>query len=259
MKTVDLRDLPDEASAALAATRQCFPLTLVAAYLHGSAVSSGLQPNSDVDVLVVVDRPTTHLQRQQLLAALMPISGHPDGDTGRRPLELFVFARHDLEPVAYPARSEFLYGEWLRDAFEAGAVPEPVADPEFTLILAQARLHARVLAGPAPAQLLPDIPFEDIRRAIGDALPTLLNSLQGDERNVLLTLARMWRTLTTGEFVSKDVAAEWVVPRLPPQLASTIAFAGRAYRGDVRDDWSDRAQDARDAARVLSREVVALL
>jgi hypothetical protein len=93
------------------------------------------------------------------------------------------------------------------DAFGAGEVPRPVSDPEFTLVLAQARQEARALVGPAAAELLPPIPDDHVRQAMRDVLPSLLANLTGDEGNVLLTLARMSRTATTGEFVTKDAAA----------------------------------------------------
>ena len=78
------------------------------------------------------------------------------------------------------------------------------------------------MIGPDPVKLLPVIPESDISRAIGDALPALLGTLEGDERNVLLTLTRMWRTLVTAEFVPKDVAAEWAMPRLDADAAALI-------------------------------------
>src|SRR5690606_18364981 len=77
------------------------------------------------------------------------------------------------------------------------------------------------------------------------ALPALLDSLEGDERNVLLTLTRMWRTLATGDFVPKDAAAGWAVARLPAEHAAVLATARDAYLGIRRDDWSARRQEAR--------------
>ncbi|NRP70840.1 Streptomycin 3''-adenylyltransferase [Ensifer psoraleae] len=250
--------VPFEARQALPVIRHAFGDSLVAAYLHGSSVSGGLRPDSDVDVLVVIDRPTTHAVRAELVTELMKISGRP-GDNVSRPLELIVFHRADLKAAVYPARGEFVYGEWLREAFEAGEVPAPVSDPEFTLLLAQARHEARSLIGPDPAELLPIIPETDIRRAIGDALPALISSLEGDERNVLLTLARMWRTLATGQFVPKDVAAEWAMSRLPAESATLVAHAREAYLGATRDDWRPRRQEARRVAGDLSARVVAML
>lgn len=131
----------------------------------------------------------------------MKISGRP-ADNASRPLELIVFHRADVEASACPARSEFIYGAWLREAFEAGEVPAPVSDPELTLLLAQARHEARSVIGLDPTELLTIIPETDIRRAIGDVLPALISSLEGDERNVLFlshAYGGPWRRAVRGE------------------------------------------------------------
>lgn len=248
---------PDEAMRALRAARDIFGDALLAAYLHGSAVAGGLRPDSDVDLLLVSDRATTGTERARLLHMLMAISARPGNGEGIRPVELILFDRAALSPAAYPARSEFTYGEWLRDAFEAGLQPEPHADPEYTLILAQARKEARPLFGPPLAALSSPIPAADVRRAIGDALPTLLGALDGDERNVVLTLARMWRTLVAGDFVPKHVAAEWAMARLPARPAGLLAAARDAYLGKAAPEW--RAAAARPVASDLAGRIAALL
>ncbi|MFU0507246.1 aminoglycoside adenylyltransferase family protein [Pseudaminobacter sp. NGMCC 1.201702] len=255
----DTPTIPGEASQALLIVQSCLGDSLLAVYLHGSAVAGGLRPGSDVDVLVVTNQPTTPKVRECLVAELRMISGrHPAEPGAPRPLELIVFQHADLMASVYPVRSEFVYGEWLREAFEAGVAPEPAADPEFTLLLAQARQEAKTLIGPDPAGLLPIILETDIRRAIGDALPMLLGRLEGDERNVLLTLVRMWRTLATGEFVSKDVAAEWAMIRLPAEPAAVIACAREAYLGRRTDDWQTQ-HEVRQVVGDLSRRVMAML
>lgn len=256
---IDAVTIPFDAEQALLIIRQQFEESLVAIYLHGSAVAGGLRPYSDIDLLVVIDHPITTETSAQLVTELMKISGHPCGGNTLRPLELIIFLRADLTTSIYPARSEFVYGEWLRDAFQAGAVPKPVTDPELTLVLAQARLEAKPLIGPSATELLPVIPQADIRRAIGDILPALLDTLEGDERNVLPTLTRMWRTLTTGEFVSKDVAAEWAEKRLPVEQAAVLAGAREAYMGIRKDDWRTRQQEVRRAVSYLHDCVVAAL
>ncbi len=202
----------------------------------------------------------THAVRKRLVAELMGVSGrYPAPPDSPRPLELIIFQRADLAALAYPARSEFVYGEWLRDAFEAGEVPEPASDPEFTLLLAQARNEAMALIGPDTTELLPIIPYSDICHAIGDALPTLLEAMEGDERNVLLTLARMWRTLAQGDFVPKDVAAAWALPRLPAEAAILLARAREGYLNRKSDDWAALRQEARQVADRLGERVAALL
>lgn len=250
---------PPEAEQALRVVQQHFASALVAVYLHGSAVAGGLRPDSDVDTLVVIDRPMTPVASKHLVTELMKISGRPGSGSTLRPLELIVFLSSDLTSSSYPARRQFLYGEWLRDTFEAGEAPGPASDPDLTLVLAQARQTAEPLFGPDTTDLLPVIPQADIRRAIGDALPALLDSLEGDERNVLLTLARMWRTLVTGEFVSKDAAAEWAQTRLPAEHATVLADARDGYLGILKDDWGPRRQEVRRVADDLRACVAAAL
>ncbi|MDF2096834.1 aminoglycoside adenylyltransferase family protein [Aquibaculum arenosum] len=241
--------MPAEARQALAQAQGAFGPALMAMYLHGSAVAGGLRPQSDVDLLAVVDQPVTQAKRESLVASLMHISGrHPAAPNGPRPLELLVFHHDTLRSEAYPPRAELVYGEWLRTAFEAGARPKAVVDPEFTLLLAQARREARALLGPDPAELLPCIPEAEIRRAIGETLPALLDALAGDERNVLLTLARMWRTVETGDFVPKDVAADWAIARLPTTAAELLVYARAGYLGERKDEWSSRQKEVQSLA-----------
>jgi predicted nucleotidyltransferase len=240
--------------------RDLFEDTLLAVYLHGSAVSGGLQPQSDIDFLVVIDRPMAMAQRRSLLRALLSISGHhPARPNGPRCIEVMVFEKSDLALPKFPARAEFIYGEWLRNAFEAGEIPMPVRDPEITLVLAQARDMARPVFGPRAIELLPEIAPQHVRRAIRDALPALLDGLRGDERNVLLTLARMWRTATTGEFVSKDVAATWALHRMPEHEAGILAYAREAYVGRVEDNWRNLHDDVRQTAAHLHQRLSMLL
>lgn len=251
---------PAEARAALRIAKDLFQGSLLAVYLHGSAVSGKLQPQSDVDLLVVIDQPMTDAMRESLLGSLMQISGrHPANPPGPRSIELMVFLTSHLSSSAYPGRSEFIYGEWLRDAFEAGDLPKPVSDPELTLVLAQTRQEAKALVGPPAAELLPQIPDDHVRRAMRDALPSLLDNLPGDERNVLLTLARMWRTATTGEFVPKDSAAEWAVPRLPEDIAEVLICARDAYLGKAEDLWNTRQTEVRRAAIYLHQQIAGVL
>ncbi|PHM61787.1 aminoglycoside adenylyltransferase family protein [Xenorhabdus ishibashii] len=244
--------IPSEVNKVLLIVQKRLAKSLVAVYLHGSAVVGGLRPRSDVDLLVVIDQPMTSEVRKCLAADLMMISGrYPSDPDGRRPVELIVLLHADLAASLYPARSEFIYGEWLRHEYEAGEIPKPVCDPELTLVLAQSRQEAIPLVGPNASSLLPAIPRSDIYRAIKDVLPALIETLQGDERNVLLTLARMWRTLVTGEFVSKDVAADWAAARLPAIQAAVLTDAREAYLRGCEEDWRNRQQELRLTVSLL--------
>ncbi len=250
--------LPHEGRAALSLLTDRLQDTLKGVYLHGSATQGGLRPDSDVDLLAVVDRTLTQDVRRDLTRALLRISGRHRAGDGTRPLELAIFEQESLRAGLYPARIGFIYGEWLRASCEGGDIPSPHADPEYTLMLAQARGQAVPLYGPALAQFVPAVAAADIRRATADALPPLLASLRDDGINVLLTLARMACTLETGDFVSKDIAAGRVAGRLSPATALTLAKARDAYlSGSAR--WRPSPDEVALAAADLQGKVESLL
>lgn len=252
--------IPPEAEKVLLAVKALFAESLVAVYLHGSAVSSGLRAHSDVDFIVVVDRPMTSVSRRCLADELMAISGlYPVDAEGRRPVEVMVFLRSDLIALRYPARCEFIYGEWLREEYEAGDIPESVYDAEFTLVLSQAWEEAVALFGSDFSALLPPIPKPDIHQAMRDILPALIDSLAGDERNVLLTLARMWRTAVMGDFVPKDIAASWAAEQLAAEQAEVLLNARENYLNGGNEDWESQQSELKTTVNTLRGHILANL
>src|SRR5699024_7200444 len=109
-------------------------------------------------------------------------------------------------PWRYPPTCDYQFGEWLRAELSAGALPRPHESPDLAIVLCGARTAGRALRGPDLTSVLDPVPARDLRRAVIDSLPALLADLDGDERNVVLTLARMVVTLDTGRIVSKGEA-----------------------------------------------------
>ncbi|MER7459839.1 aminoglycoside adenylyltransferase family protein [Micromonospora sp. NPDC126480] len=226
---------------------------LVGVYPHGSSVHGGLRPASDVDVLVVTQRGMDDRQRAALLAGLLPISGSA---VGARPVELTVVVRSEVHPWRYPPTVEFQYGEWLRGDYEAGAVPRPEPMPDLALLITNVLAGRRTLAGPPPAQVLSPVPGPDLVRASLAGIPALLDDLDADTRNVVLTLARIWFTVATGGITSKEAAAGWALERLSPEHRPVLAHARDLYRRSTyaEESWSDdlRAQVRPHVAAVLA-------
>ena len=194
-----------------------FGSEVLGAYLHGSAVLGGLRPTSDLDVLVVLDRPTTATQRRTLVEGLLEMSGARAHNGPARPVELTVVVASAVTPWRYPPRQEFLYGEWLRDTYELSGAPQPEPAPDLCILITMVLQGDAVLVGPPPAQLLDPVPQADLLRGAVAGIPHLLSDLESDTRNVVLTLARIWTTLDTGQIRSKEAAAAWAPKQLPPE------------------------------------------
>ncbi|GIN74585.1 aminoglycoside nucleotidyltransferase ANT(9)-Ia [Bacillus sp. J14TS2] len=237
MNKLNNEKIPKEAIQALKMVEELLGSEVVAVYLFGSAVMGGLRINSDVDILVIVNHRLPDIARKKLTDRLMLISGRIGNTDSVRPLELTVINQGDVVPWQYPPKYEFIYGEWLRDDFEQGQIQEPAYDPDLTIVLAQVRENSVSLFGPEASYVLAPVPITDIRRAIKESLPELIGGIKGDERNVILTLARMWLTMDVGEISPKDIAAEWAIPRLPKEHATLLDVARKAYRGECVDKW----------------------
>lgn len=210
-----------------------------AACLYGSAVSGGLRPDSDLDILVVSGRSLTREERAAIVRGLLPISGrHRAG--GPRPLEVSIVARPAVAPWRYPPSIELQYGEWMRAEFERGELPVwPKPDADVTVLIKLARDAGVPLLGLPLADVLEPPPQADLVRAMRDAVPVLMPGIEesDDIRNGLLTLARIWVTVSTGEIRSKDEAANWALARLPEEHRAVLAHARAAYRGEAPEDW----------------------
>jgi streptomycin 3"-adenylyltransferase len=228
---------------------------VIGAYVHGSAVFGGLRPTSDVDVLVVLRRRTTVDERRQLVQRVMDISGRRARRGPGRPVELTIVVQSDVRPWRYPPRSEFQYGEWLRDEYERGLVPAPEPSPDLAALITMTLAGDTALFGPPPAELLDSVPVEDLRRAIVEGVPGLLEDLDSDTRNVILTFARIWSTLATNEIRSKDAAAHWAIAHLPEEHRPVIARARDLYLAGEDERWDDLTPRIRPHADHVVAEI----
>jgi streptomycin 3"-adenylyltransferase len=224
--------------AAVEAIRSKLGENAVAIYVYGSAVSGGLKPGSDLDVFVVLRRPTKAGERAALFDALTPVSAKRARPAGWRPLEVTAAVRSTLKPLRGPPVTDFQFGEWLRPGLDAGITdPEDPNNADLVLLVAMVRQHGRPLHGPEPDKVIAEVPPDRLRVALEDVVPGLVEDLQTDTANVLLTLARVAYTLTTGAFVPKDTAADWLVPRLSDGSRPALERARDIYLRAQPDTW----------------------
>ena len=247
----------DQADGVMAAVREVLGDAVLGGYLFGSAVAAGLRPTSDIDVLVVSARPGSDDAKRRLIGRILPISGRGDPSGAARSVELTIVVQRDVVPWRYPPRLEFQYGDWWRSEFEAGAIaPWESPNPDVALLVEQVLGASEPLFGPPATELLDPVPPADVRRAMLDGIPGLLADLVGDERNVLLTFARIWATLETGRIWPKDQAADWVLARLPAGRGDVLAHASAIYLGEAAEDWGDLLSGVRPLVDHLHAEIL---
>jgi predicted nucleotidyltransferase len=230
---------------------------LVGAYLFGSAALGGLQPRSDLDVLIVSSRATTRGEKRRLVDRLLAISGQDTPHGWWRHIELTIVVEADIRPWRYPPRFDFQYGDWLRDEFESGNVePWPTTtNPDLASLITMVLLGNAPLLGPPPAQVFDPVPHDDLIRAIVGDIDALLDDLDRDTRNVILTLARIWSTVATGKIRAKDAAAGWALTRLPQEHRAVLARARSVYLGQEEEHWDDLQSQVRPCVQYVVGEI----
>jgi hypothetical protein len=205
---------------------------LVGMYLHGSAALGGLRPGSDLDVIAVSARRLTDVEKQRLASRLGEISKQP------RSLDFDLVVQSEIRPWRYPPPFDFHYSEWwpgMRDR-------DTNTDLAVLITILLAGGVAPVY-GAAPATVFDAVPENDFRRTTLAAADEVIRDIEGDTRNVVLTLARIWTSLETGEVLRKDRAATWVLERLPDEHKPVLERARSLYLEGSRGTWDDLREE----------------
>ncbi|CAN5130610.1 aminoglycoside adenylyltransferase family protein [soil metagenome] len=225
----------------LAPLRDVLGDELIGAYLHGSSVLGGLRAQSDIDVLAVSARRITRDEKRRIVAHLLAVSGTDSAAAPPRPVELTIVVWSEIRPWRYPPTMDFQYGEWWRKEFERGELePWPSrTNPDLTPLVAMVLLGGATLTGPPPYEVFDPVPDADFIDALVAGIAALMDDIDSDTRNVVLTLARIWSGVVTGAVQSKDAAAEWALPRLAPEHRVVLARARGIYLGTEEEHWGD--------------------
>jgi predicted nucleotidyltransferase len=204
------------------------------AYLHGSlAMESFYRGKSDLDLLLVVERPLTPSLRRAVAVALCDASD-------RRPLlgdlESSVVAREDIAPFRHPARYEVHYSERWKAAIRAGEVPDDLerTDTDLAAHCAVIRTRGIRLRGEPIDEVFGAVPRAAFRASVLEDLAWILADDHICESSfyAVLNACRVMANVEDGwsELRSKDEGGEWALEHLPEAHHRIVAQALSCYR-----------------------------
>ena len=250
-----------QVNAASALIRQLFEENLVAIHLYGSAVDSGLKPLSDIDLLVTIREPMDARLRETVMRELLTISAPPGASERYRALEVTVVVYSLIVPWQFPPVREMQFGEWLREEIGAGVFEPALADADLAILLTQARRASVPLFGEPADIFFNAIPTNDVLKTFRHTLEQWQEpaDLEGDERNIILALARIWYSVVTGDIVAKDEAASWLMPKLPVEHADTLQAACAEYLGVAKTNWAESMPSVQRFVWYAKKQITDLL
>jgi streptomycin 3"-adenylyltransferase len=179
--------------------------------LHGSLTSTSFVPDqSDIDLLVIVHDPLNDDQITRLREAVEAVRTDAPA-----PVDLRVVSRSTaLSPSKAPFMDVYLR---IRPDHSQLLVETRHAEPDLVVELSISRASGQSLLGPAPDELIAEVP----RRLVLEADEDQLAHWQavGDDSEhaeiAVLTACRIWAFVEERRHASKDEAAEWVLSREP--------------------------------------------
>jgi hypothetical protein len=205
---------------------------LVSAILHGSLTNHDFRPGtSDLDLLLVVESGLSSGQADGLVDAVRAADlGQAGG------IDLLIVTRQAAEqPGDHPAR-ELTVGRWPGSGEELEVEGPDDQVPDVWPELSEARANGRSLLGPAPRDVIGEVPADRVRANGTGWLETWLTRTDDDKNAVLmvLTACRIWGFGLTGEHLSKTEAGRWALERDPSLVGVELALAARTTPSDPR-------------------------
>lgn len=205
--------------------------SIMGIYLYGSYVDGGLKHKSDIDIFVVINSNLKQEKKDTLVQGLLSLSGAIDNKENKRYLEVTIINQNEFNNLHFPIHREFQYGEWLRQEYTKGYIPERVIDQDLTILLRKIRNNSITLYGEPANELLPHVSNKEFDKAIRLLLPGLIEELEDDTTNVILTLCRMYYSLKTGQITSKDKAIDYILDYIPDRFKSMLIDTKNSYIG----------------------------
>jgi hypothetical protein len=255
-----MSNLPPEVTplldALLAGVRSALPDNLVGVYLGGSLALGGFEPQtSDVDVLVVTERPLsdTEMTRLAALHERIPTAGNPFAQE----YEVYYLDRASVRRLA-PGQQHVKVGpdEPLHRAEHR---------PSWVLERWTVRECGITLTGPDPKTLIDPVSPEELRGAAAGELRVRLQhwsdgswprrelSHLGAQAYEVETVSRALFTVETGKMSSKGDAVRWALLTLPERWHPLIEWSQTCRRDWTRNET--RIPDVLDFLRWAVAEV----
>jgi predicted nucleotidyltransferase len=220
---------------------------VVAVLLHGSLTLGDFTPGkSDVDLLIVVERPLADEEIDAVLGTIDSLRGEAPSRVDLRVVTRAVAA----SPTPAPAMEVYVALQPGRPMeVETRVAGEPDLIVEFSMV----RAHGRTIVGAEPSALIGDVPDEWVAE-VGDRQLAAWERLVDDAAHaelMVLTTCRIWRFHAERVHCSKAEAGRWALARDPSLSAVEAALRQRGGDPGV----TIGAEDIRRLIAIVRREM----
>ena len=203
---------------------------LAGVYLHGSSVMECFNPEkSDIDLIIVVDRPLTDSIKREYLD--MAVGYNASGPA--KGIELSIVLREVCNPFVYPTPFELHFSaghlEWYKDDPDNYICKMNGTDKDLAAHFMIINKRGRCLYGAPVEEVFAEVPGCDYMDSLWHDVEGAAEEITESPMYLALNLARVLAYKEEGLVLSKKEGGEWALKHLPSEYCPLITDAMREY------------------------------
>ena len=217
-------------SAIAAQYQQILDKNLVGIYAHGSIAFGCFNwDRSDIDFIVVIDRPISQQDKLQLLQLLINLSDQapPKG------FEMSVVLRKHCKDFIYPTPYELHFSNNYLEEHAKNPLllcrDSPQYDPDLAAHFTVIANTGIVVYGEPIAEVFGAVPREYYLDSVRKDVENAGKSVVDNPVYIILNLCRVYAYRRDGLILSKEKGGQWGLRNLPPPYHRLIALALDSY------------------------------
>lgn len=213
---------------------------LVGIYLHGSLPMGSFNiKTSDIDFLVVTEKPLTLKLKREIIGKLIELSDKAPA----KGLEMSVVLLKDLKKFHYPTPFELHYSQNWKDDYLMGKLDLKTKryDRDLASHFVKTKKRGFRLYGAPIKSTFPEIPHKVYMQSIMYDFDNIKQDILTNPVYGILNLCRTVKDLQDGTVSSKAEGGNWALKHLNPEFKSLIQQALAHYAGKgQKDKWSKK-------------------
>ncbi|NDI35494.1 aminoglycoside adenylyltransferase domain-containing protein [Chengkuizengella sediminis] len=203
---------------------------LVGIYLHGSLAMDCYNPSSDIDFLVVVNKPILLNTKKELINAIIHLENVPP-----KGIEMSIILEEYAKKVVYPTPFELHYSNFHRDRYlsDHNYICGDSEDPDLAAQLNIVVHRGICLYGKEIEEVFNEVPREVYINSIYYDVCNAKSEILEDPVYIILNLCRVLYYLKENVICSKLEGGEWGKENLPTQYHNVVENAVNVYMSDL--------------------------
>ncbi|RCW76822.1 aminoglycoside adenylyltransferase domain-containing protein [Saliterribacillus persicus] len=205
---------------------------LVGFYIHGSLAMGGFNPkSSDIDLLVITNKPITIQTKRKLAKFLLMCSNSP------YPVEISFLYKEQLKDWKHPCPFDFHFSEFWRERYENDLLKGTYkflngdinTDTDLAAHITIINNRGICVVGTPISEVFPLVPQSDYTSSIMGDFKDCLENIEDDPIYCTLNMIRVFWYLKERVISSKLEAGNWGVLTFPKELSITIEKVVNCY------------------------------